>query len=107
MEPIKAVRIIKAGFKFHKNVTYMHDEQWKRIETLLPKPRKGRVRRPPTDNRKALEGILCILSTGARQNRKRWIVERTFSWIGNYAGCWFDMNICFRFITRLSILLAS
>jgi transposase len=45
------------------------DEQWKRIEPLLPqaKPRKRRKRgRPRKTNRQVLEGILWILKTGAR-----------------------------------------
>ncbi len=45
---------------------FINDEQWKKIEPLLPKPRAGRVGRPPADNREVLEGILWILRTGAR-----------------------------------------
>lgn len=42
------------------------DQQWKRIEPLLPKiPRKKRGR-PPKDVRKVFEGILWILRSGAR-----------------------------------------
>jgi len=43
------------------------DEQWKRIEPLLPKypmTRAGGRRR--VDNRRVLEGILWVLRTGAR-----------------------------------------
>lgn len=45
---------------------FINDEQWKWIEPLLPKPRKGRVGRPQADNREVLEGILWILRKGAR-----------------------------------------
>lgn len=43
------------------------EEQWLRIEPLLPEedrtPRRGR---PPSGNREVLEGILWVLKTGAR-----------------------------------------
>lgn len=46
------------------------DEQWHKIEPLLPQPKprsKRRKRgRPPKGNRQVLEGILWILKTGAR-----------------------------------------
>ncbi len=45
---------------------FINDEQWKKIEPLLPKPETGRVGRPCADNREVLEGILWILRTGAR-----------------------------------------
>jgi len=42
------------------------DKQWKRIEPLLPQPKKSRKGgRPWADNRKVFEGILWILRTGA------------------------------------------
>ena len=42
------------------------DEQWKKIEPLLPQPKKPRRGgRPWADNRKVFEGILWILRTGA------------------------------------------
>jgi len=43
------------------------DEQWARIEPLLPKskPRK-RGERPRADNRACFEGILWVLKSGAR-----------------------------------------
>ncbi|HOT73859.1 MAG TPA: IS5 family transposase [Anaerohalosphaeraceae bacterium] len=42
------------------------DEQWQKIEPLLPKPEKSkRGGRPWADNRKVFEGILWILRTGA------------------------------------------
>ena len=44
----------------------LSDEQWKRIEPLLPQPKRRRRGRPPKGNRQVLEGILWILKTGAR-----------------------------------------
>jgi transposase len=43
------------------------DEQWERIEPLLPKPkqREDKRGRPPTPNRPCFEGIPWILKTGA------------------------------------------
>jgi transposase len=42
------------------------DEQWRKIEPLLPKLKKSkRGGRPWADNRKVFEGILWILRTGA------------------------------------------
>src|ERR1700739_3460216 len=41
------------------------------IDPMVP-PRKGR-RKPPTQDGRAL-----------RRYKRRWIVERTFSWLGNY-----------------------
>ena len=46
---------------------FINDEQWNKIESLLPKPKpKPRGGRPPAENRGVLEGILWILKTGAR-----------------------------------------
>ena len=43
------------------------DEQWARIEPLIPKrPKNPKCGRPPVDERLAFEGILWILKTGAR-----------------------------------------
>jgi transposase len=43
------------------------DRQWKKIEPLLPKLRKGkRGGRPWADSRQVLEGILWIARSGAR-----------------------------------------
>jgi transposase len=43
---------------------FLTDEQWKKIEPLLPTLRsRGR---PWCDNRRVLEGILWVLKTGAR-----------------------------------------
>ena len=43
------------------------DEQWKRLESLIPSPkhRPGGRGRPPRDPREVLNGILWILRTGA------------------------------------------
>jgi len=44
--------------------SFLSDEQWARIEPLLPKLHsRGR---PWADNRRVLEGILWVLKTGAR-----------------------------------------
>jgi len=44
--------------------TFLTEEQWRRIEPLLPKlESRGR---PWADNRLVLEGILWVLKTGAR-----------------------------------------
>ena len=46
---------------------FINDEQWNKIEPLLPKPKpKPKGGRPPADNREVLEGILWMLKTGAR-----------------------------------------
>jgi transposase len=43
------------------------DEQWSKIEPLIPKrPKSRKGGRPPADDRLAFEGILWILKTGAR-----------------------------------------
>ena len=42
------------------------DEKWKKLEPLLPKPKKSKKGgRPWIDNRRVFEGILWILWTGA------------------------------------------
>ena len=48
-------------------VVYLTDEQWKKIEPLIPKP-PPRLKggRPRADDRLVFEGILWILKTGAR-----------------------------------------
>jgi transposase len=43
---------------------FLSDEQWAKLEPLLPKARSGG--RPWADNRRVLEGILWVLKTGAR-----------------------------------------
>jgi len=45
---------------------FLTDEQWKKIEPLLPQPKRRKRGRPPKDNRCVLEGILWVLKTGAR-----------------------------------------
>lgn len=43
------------------------DEQWKKIEPLLPKAKRSkRGGRPPKGNRECFEGILWVLRSGAR-----------------------------------------
>jgi transposase len=43
------------------------DEQWAKIEPLLPQPApRPKGGRPPADNRRVFEGILWVLKTGAR-----------------------------------------
>jgi transposase len=46
---------------------FLTDEQWAKITPLLPLERPGfKGGRPRRSNREVLEGILCILRTGAR-----------------------------------------
>jgi transposase len=43
------------------------DEQWNKIEPLLPKPKRGKTGgRPSRDNRACFEGILWVVRCGAR-----------------------------------------
>jgi len=43
------------------------EEQWKKIEPLLPQPkRSAKGGRPPAGNRECFEGILWVLRSGAR-----------------------------------------
>jgi len=56
------------------------DEQWARIEPLLPPKRRGRGR-PRADDRAALNGILYVLRTGCR-----W--EDVPHHYGSPATCW-------------------
>jgi transposase len=50
-----------------KHARLLTDEQWSKIEPLLPKvPEKRKKGRPPAQNRDVLEGILWVLKTGAR-----------------------------------------
>ena len=44
----------------------LSEEQWQKIEPLLPKIKRRKRGRPPKDNRVVLEGILWVLKTGAR-----------------------------------------
>jgi len=46
---------------------FLTDEQWERIQPLLPRlPKNPQGGRPWADNRRVLEGILWMLRTGAR-----------------------------------------
>ena len=50
-----------------KRVVYLTDEQWSKIEPLIPKSLPGpKGGRPRSDDRLVFEGILWILKTGAR-----------------------------------------
>jgi len=50
-----------------ERVVYLTDEQWRKIEPLIPKKPIGRRGgRPRADDRLVFEGILWILRTGAR-----------------------------------------
>jgi transposase len=46
-------------------MTELTDEQWQRLQPLLPPPREGRGR-PRADDRNTLNGILYVLRTGCR-----------------------------------------
>ena len=50
-----------------RRVVYLTDEQWRKIEPLIPKKPVGpKGGRPRTDDRLVFEGILWVLKTGAR-----------------------------------------
>lgn len=50
-----------------KRVVYLTDEQWRKIEPLIPKKPVGpKGGRPRANDRLVFEGILWILKTGAR-----------------------------------------
>jgi transposase len=50
-----------------KRVVYLTDEQWRKIEPLIPKKSRGeKGGRPRADDRLVFEGILWVLKTGAR-----------------------------------------
>jgi transposase len=50
-----------------KRVVYLSDEQWRKIEPLIPQaPPRPKGGRPRADDRLVFEGILWILKTGAR-----------------------------------------
>ena len=50
-----------------KRQPLLTDEQWAKIEPLVPRPKSSRRGgRPRCDDRRVLEGILWILKTGAR-----------------------------------------
>jgi len=65
-----------------KDPTELTDEQWRKIEPLLPKPQASAKGGPkPIDNRPVFEGILWVLRSGARWKD---LPERYPS----YATCW-------------------
>ena len=50
-----------------RTTPFLKEEQWKKLEPLLPKTAAGpRGGRPWQDNRQVLEGILWVLKSGAR-----------------------------------------
>jgi transposase len=77
--------------------TELTDEQWLRLEPLLPPSRQGRGR-PRADDRKTLNGILnVLLRTGYRwQNVPReyvspstcWRRLRAWEWDGTWEKIW-------------------
>ena len=64
------------------------DVEWQLIEPFMPpQPSRGAKRR--TDLRSVVDGILYLLQSGCQWGLppkdfppKRWIVERTFAWLG-------------------------
>ena len=50
-----------------RTTSFLKDEQWEKLEPLLPKTAPGKKGgRPWRENRKVLEGILWVLKSGAR-----------------------------------------
>jgi len=50
-----------------RTTLYLKEEQWRRIEPLLPENKTGtKGGRPWADNRQVIEGILWVLRSGAR-----------------------------------------
>jgi transposase len=61
--------------------TDLSSTEWEIIAPMLPKPSK--LGRPPkTDFREVMNGI--FYQQGFVVESKRWVVERTFAWIGKY-----------------------
>jgi transposase len=67
------------------------DQQWQRLQPLLPKRKK--TGRPPSDDRRIVNGILWILRTGApwrdlpeRYGPWRTVASRFYRW--QQAGIW-------------------
>lgn len=52
--------------QFHKAINDLTDEQWKRVEPMLPPERTGKKGRPRNDNRKMLNGMLWMNHSGAQ-----------------------------------------
>jgi transposase len=53
----------KGALKMAKQVQWLSDEEWARIEPLLPRGRKGAHR---VDDRRVISGIVHMLRCGAR-----------------------------------------
>jgi transposase len=53
----------KGALKMAKQVQWLSDEEWARIEPLLPRGRKGARR---VDDRRVISGIVHMLKSGAR-----------------------------------------
>ncbi|MBY0588789.1 transposase [bacterium] len=65
-----------------KREQFITDEQWAKIEPLLPKRKVSKLGgRPPASDRECLEGILWVLRSGAR-----W--KDLPDWYPSYATCW-------------------
>jgi transposase len=65
-----------------KRERFVTDEQWAKIEPLLPKRKRSKHGgRPPADDRECLEGILWVLRSGAR-----W--KDLPDWYPSYPTCW-------------------
>jgi len=52
-----------------KEVQWLSDEEWARIEPLLPRGRKGAHR---VDDRRVISGIVHMLKSGARWRVAGW-----------------------------------
>jgi transposase len=68
-----------------KGVRHRHeltDEQWARLEPLLPKPKRGPQ---PRDRRRLLNGMLWIHATGAQW---RDLPERSGPWATGASQCY-------------------
>lgn len=61
--------------------TALSQEQWEKIEPLLPKQDKRKGGRPRSDDRKVLNGILWILKTGCQWSA----LPKEY---GSYVTCW-------------------
>jgi transposase len=65
-----------------KREQFITDEQWAKIEPLLPKRKVSKLGgRPPASDRECLEGILWVLRSGAR-----W--KDLPDWYPSYPTCW-------------------
>ena len=52
-----------------KQKPFITDQQWIRLEPLLPKPKpSAKGGRKPRDNRQVFDGIIWVLPSGARWN---------------------------------------